>query len=125
MDIAIQLLMPIGLGLLLGQWLNRQWHVSLNWMPLFAVVGMVLGLINVYRGAQQRFQGGLPAPPEKKPSSLLTHQDLKILHSECKKPKADSDILSDLGLSAHDLDADTPAEQNKNAEEDGEKKDDA
>lgn len=51
MEYAIQILLPIGLGLLLGQWLTTHYGVSALWTVIFAIIGMFLGMGMLYKRA--------------------------------------------------------------------------
>ncbi|MGE0201045.1 MAG: AtpZ/AtpI family protein [Candidatus Melainabacteria bacterium] len=49
LDVAIQMLIPIGGGLLLGQWLENTYGFSPLWTVGLAVFGLVSGLWIVYK----------------------------------------------------------------------------
>lgn len=49
MDYALQLLIPILGGLLLGLWLHDHYGVSPIWTVLLAVLGMIAGLGIMYK----------------------------------------------------------------------------
>lgn len=49
MEYALQLLIPILLGLFLGIWLNSQFGLSMIWAILFAIVGMFAGIGILYK----------------------------------------------------------------------------
>lgn len=51
MEYAIQLLVPIGLGLMLGQWLQKNVGLDAFWTVIFAIVGMFLGMGMLYKRA--------------------------------------------------------------------------
>jgi hypothetical protein len=70
MEYAIQLLIPVIGGLMLGMWLTNTYHASPIWTVVLAILGMVAGIAIMYR----RFsvpQDGVttmtpPFPPPKK-----------------------------------------------------------
>ncbi len=49
MEYALQLLIPILLGLFLGIWLNSQFGLSMIWAIVFAILGMVAGIGILYK----------------------------------------------------------------------------
>lgn len=49
MDYAIQMLIPIMGGLLLGYWLNQHFGVDPIWMVILAILGMVGGILILYK----------------------------------------------------------------------------
>jgi hypothetical protein len=70
MEYAIQLILPIIGGLLLGDWLTRTYGLSPLWTVLLGILGMVMGIRILYkRGmAEQRLQKEKPPLPKKAPS---------------------------------------------------------
>lgn len=49
MEYAIELFIPFFGGLLLGAWLNRQFHVSLLWTLVLGILGFLAGLGIIYK----------------------------------------------------------------------------
>ncbi len=49
MDYAIQLLIPILLGIFLGVWLHDTFDASPIWTVLFAIIGMFAGIGILYK----------------------------------------------------------------------------
>lgn len=49
MEYALQLLLPILGGLLLGQWLHDRFGASSIWTVILAILGMVAGLGLIYK----------------------------------------------------------------------------
>ncbi len=49
MDYAIQLLIPIMLGIFLGVWLHDTFDASPIWTVLFAIIGMFAGIGILYK----------------------------------------------------------------------------
>ena len=70
MDYAIQLLLPIVGGLMLGMWLTKTYGINPIWTVLLAVLGMIGGIGILYR----RFS---PTP-----------MDPKTIHSNTGKPSS-------------------------------------
>lgn len=83
MDYAIQLFLPILGGLLLGYWLNQNWGVPSVWTVVLAMLGMVAGLIIMYRRivrtAPPRKTFSPRTPPPEPPS---TATDLSFLYQD-------------------------------------------
>jgi len=81
MDYAVTLLVPILLGLLLGNWLTQTFHISSLWTLLLAVLGMVGGIGIMYK----RFVYGhplkkiTPKPPQEPGTE---HKDLNFLYKD-------------------------------------------
>ncbi len=49
MDYALQILIPILLGIGLGAWLHNQFDASPMWTVLFAIIGMFAGIGILYK----------------------------------------------------------------------------
>ncbi len=78
MDYAIQLLLPIVGGLMLGMWLTKTYGLNPIWTVLLAVLGMIGGIGILYR----RF-----APTPVDPKTIQSHTG-KHFSPEKHKPKA-------------------------------------
>lgn len=66
MEYAIQLLLPILGGLLLGLWLTEHYHVAPIWTVILAILGMVGGIGILYkRFSYPELYNQLPKTPGK------------------------------------------------------------
>lgn len=67
MEYAIQLLIPVIGGLMLGMWLTNTYHASPIWTVVLAILGMVAGIAVMYRRFSVPQDGvatmKLPFPP--------------------------------------------------------------
>jgi hypothetical protein len=118
MEYAIQLLLPILGGLLLGSWLHRTFGLSDIWTMLLAVLGLAAGIAILYkkqmmghnplpkitlpepkRGGDAAKKTGKPgqtdsALPEKQ---SLSHEELLDLYKKAdREPPTDDFALDDL-----------------------------
>lgn len=117
MEYAIQLLLPILGGLLLGNWLHETFGFSQLWTLLLAVLGLFGGIGLLYK---RQMTGNRPLPtlrfplshegktlkqtrPESKteepqpPSAAIPHEDLLELYKKVdREPPTDHFALKDL-----------------------------
>ncbi len=63
MEYAIQLLLPILGGLMLGDWLHRKFGISALWTIVLAILGMVAGLGILYKRTLPSQHKGPPSDP--------------------------------------------------------------
>ena len=84
MEYAIQLLIPVVGGLMLGMWLTNTYHVSPIWAVVLAILGMIAGIAMMYRRFAMPQDGvatmKMPFPPTKK----LTPKSISPKHSAPK-----------------------------------------
>lgn len=73
MDYAIQLLIPVIGGLMLGIWLTKTYGVPSIWTIVFAIAGMVAGIAIMYR----RFSGSQSKVETYKPSGTGLKKGVK------------------------------------------------
>ena len=102
MDYAIQLFLPILLGLMLGAWLNRTFGLSPIWMVILAILGMAGGIAILYkRYAYPELYPGQKKLPFFKPGKKLkskqdeklspTIQDLDDLYQQVQEEEPEDD----------------------------------
>ena len=65
MEYAIELLIPVLMGLYGGMWMTEHWNVSPLVTPVLAIVGMVMGIAIMARRVK-RMQAKLPKPDSSK-----------------------------------------------------------
>jgi len=79
MEYAIQLLIPILLGLFLGYWLETRFGASPLWMVFLAIVGMVAGLMILYKRQNYPVSSEKPST-QQSPSSENKPNDQSASH---------------------------------------------
>lgn len=62
-DTALDMLIPIILGLMLGTWLHNRHGWGEIWIVLFAVLGMVVGLWTAWKRSRYKMQNRPPQKP--------------------------------------------------------------
>jgi len=84
MEYAIQLLIPVVGGLMLGMWLTNTYHASPIWTVVLAILGMVAGIGIMYRRFSVPQDGtsalNMPLPPKKFDKAKPTHPDAPRAH---------------------------------------------
>ncbi len=94
MEYAIQLILPIIGGLLLGNWLTRTYGTSPLWTVILGIVGMVMGIRILYKRslaeqALQKEQRPLPkkssAPPKSLNEAQTPHSESNAAHDDDSK----------------------------------------
>lgn len=107
MDYAIQLLLPVIGGLLLGQWLSRTYGVSPLWSVVLAILGMFAGIAILYkRFANPALYPKRPVNPSKiKPDETagkqaVPHEELHSLYQDFNNSVDEDDGPE---LSEHEL----------------------
>jgi hypothetical protein len=97
MEYAIQLLIPVIGGLMLGMWLTNTYHASPIWTVVLAILGMVAGIGIMYRRFSVPQDGvasmKMPFPPQKKINSAKTGQPEPHRPEPHRKDVKDLDFL--------------------------------
>lgn len=121
MEYAIQLILPIIGGLMLGDWLSKTYGISPLWTVLLGILGMAMGIRILYkRGmaeqALRQKQHPIPAPPPKNKEShknAATAQpgsDPTMPYAASKRPPRDGTSLNALHELYQQLDQHPPEE---------------
>jgi len=104
MEYAIQLLIPVVGGLMLGMWLTKTYGISAIWTIILAIAGMVAGIAIMYRrfsGSQSKVEiyrpPGIALKKELKSKSSGVHiKDLDFLYKKYDDMGEDWKELDDL-----------------------------
>lgn len=92
MEYAIQLLLPILGGLLLGNWLTNTYGLSPIWTLVLAILGMLAGLGILYKRSIMAQKNAPPLPKKKqKPDSSENRLEIKDLDFLYKQHDDDDD----------------------------------
>jgi hypothetical protein len=84
MDYALQLLLPVIGGLMLGMWLTKTYGINPIWTVILAVLGMIGGIGVLYR----RYASAVPVDPktiklhsaQRRAARMNQHNDGKTAH---------------------------------------------